>query len=52
MFDCSRLLSGETKKALADELFSLVIDVASGRLTKSEEIGFKEIVIFKKGVTV
>lgn len=51
-FDAGRLLSGETKKALADELFSLVIDVASGRLTKAEEIGFKEIVIFKKGVTV
>jgi len=33
---------------LTDELFSLVIDVASGKNTKAEKIGFKEVVIFKE----
>ena len=51
-FDAGRLLSGTTKEALTEELLSLVIDVASGKSTKAEEIQFKEIVIFKRGVTV
>ncbi len=50
--DAGRLLSDATKEALTDELFSLVIDVASGKNTKAEKIGFKEVVIFKRGVTV
>jgi altronate hydrolase len=37
----------------ADELFSLVIEVASGRRrTRNEEHGYREIAIGKEGVTL
>jgi altronate hydrolase len=42
-----------TMDALADELFHLVLDVASGRVrTKTELNGFREISIWKDGVTL
>jgi altronate hydrolase len=50
--DAGVLLKGECRDELANKLFSLVLDVASGKKTKSELLGFREIVIFKKGVTV
>jgi altronate hydrolase len=50
--DAGRLVSGTTKETLTEELLSLVIDVASGKSAKAEEIQFKDIVIFKRGVTV
>ena len=35
----------------SEELWKLVIDVASGKVrTKSEKYGYKEIMIFKNGV--
>jgi altronate dehydratase len=46
------LLNGEPKRILTDELFSLVVEIASGKITKAEKIKFKEVVIFKRGVTV
>ena len=36
----------------ADDLMRLVLEVASGKLTKTEEKGFREISIFKDGVTL
>ena len=50
--DAGKLLSGFTKEALTEEILSLVIDVASGKSIKAEELQFKEMVIFKRGVTV
>jgi altronate hydrolase len=42
-----------TMDALADDLFHLVLDVASGRVrTKTERNGFREISIWKDGVTL
>lgn len=35
-----------------DELFSLIVDTANGRQTKNEENGYREIAIFKDGVTL
>ncbi|MBQ8981814.1 MAG: UxaA family hydrolase, partial [Eubacterium sp.] len=35
---------------LADSLFSLIVNVASGKKTKNEENGYREISIFKDGV--
>lgn len=35
-----------------EELFSLIIDTANGRLTESEKNGYREIAIFKDGVTL
>jgi altronate hydrolase len=51
-FDAGRLLAGETMEQLTEELIDYVIRVASGMLTKSEKMGFREIAIFKNGVTL
>jgi altronate hydrolase len=48
-FDASPTLSGND---LTDELFEYVINVASGQLTKNEINGYREISIFKDGVTL
>ena len=51
-FNAGRLLEGETMPELAAELWDYVMEVASGRLTGSEKMGFREIAIFKNGVTL
>ena len=48
-FDASPVLNGTD---LDDEFFSYVLDVASGKETKNEIQGFREISIFKDGVTL
>jgi altronate hydrolase len=48
-FDASPVLEGEELDA---EFFSYVLDVASGKETKNETYGFREISIFKDGVTL
>ena len=48
-FDSSPILEG---KELTDELLDYVIGVANGELTKNEVNGYKEIAIFKDGVTL
>lgn len=48
-FDAGRCLSGET---LTDEFYDYIISVAEGELTKNELHGFREISIFKDGVTL
>ena len=51
-FDAGRLLEGEQMSALADALLDYVVQVASGRArTKNEQHGFREMAIFKDGVT-
>lgn len=51
-FDAGKLLSGESMEKLAEELLDYVVKVASGMPTKSEIMGFREIAIFKNGVTL
>ncbi len=53
-FDAGRLLTGgATMAQLEDELFALVLAVASGeRLTNNERNGYREIAIWKEGVTL
>lgn len=51
-FDAGRLLAGETTEELTYELMDYVIDIASGQKSKAEEMGFREIAIFKNGVTL
>jgi altronate hydrolase len=51
-FDAGVLLQGQSMDSVADQLLLHVIEVASGRFTKSEEMGFREIAIFKNGVTL
>jgi altronate hydrolase len=48
-FDASPTLEG---KLLTTELFDYIIDVASGKQTKNEIMGYREISIFKDGVTL
>ena len=48
-FDASPTLSGEP---LTNELFNYIIEVAEGKETKNEENGYREISIFKDGVTL
>lgn len=52
-FNCGRLLEeGMTIDMLAEELFEYVVGVASGAYVKSEREGFRDLAIFKQGVTL
>ena len=53
-FDAGRLLDGSaTMDQLTDELLAYVLDVASGRtLANNERHGYREIAIWKEGVTL
>jgi altronate hydrolase len=53
-FNAGALLDGTaTMEALADALLSRILDVASGRvLTNNEKHGYREIAIWKDGVTL
>jgi altronate hydrolase len=53
-FNAGALLDGAaTLDGLANELFARVLDVASGRvLTNNEKHGYREIAIWKEGVTL
>lgn len=52
-FDAGNLLANGDLDSLADELYRLVISTASGeRLAHNEAQGFREIAIFKNGVTL
>lgn len=52
-FDAGEMLHGATREELTARLFLDVLDIASGRKqTKAEINGFREIAIFKDGVTL
>jgi len=52
-FNAGRLLEGEDMETLAKELMTQVIATASGHVkTRAEQNGFREIAIFKDGVTL
>jgi altronate hydrolase len=51
-FNASPILEGVSTDALADEFLDYIIEVASGKETKNEENGYREIAIFKDGVTL
>jgi len=52
-FDAGVLLNGESPESLGDDFFKYVISVASGEAkTKNELNGYREIAIFKDGVTL
>ncbi len=51
-FDAGRLLSGATLPELARELWQYILEVASGLKTRNEINDFREIAIFKQGVTL
>lgn len=51
-FNAGRLLDGTGREELAAEFFAYVLGVASGRLTKAERLGSRDLTVFKNGVTV
>ena len=53
-FNAGEVLDGKaTMESLADNLMTLILDVASGRKqTRNEEHGYREIAIWKEGVTL
>ncbi len=51
-FDASSILDGVSLNDLSSELLDYIIKVASGWQTKNELSGYKEISIFKDGITL
>jgi len=52
-YNAGKILTGTSFEEAADELFSLILDTASGKYkTKNEKNGYREIAIFKDGVTL
>lgn len=51
-FNAGSLLEGKGMKELCEEFIRFVIDVASGCPTNNEKNGYREIAIFKSGVTL
>ena len=51
-FDAGKLLANQSMEVVSEEFFEYVMRVASGEVTKSEVMGFREIAIFKNGVTL
>lgn len=52
-FDTGGILDGTaTMDQLADDLFELILEVASGRQVDNEKYGYREIAIWKEGVTL
>ena len=51
-FNAGQLLEGKTMDQLLEEFIQYIIEVSSGKKLRHEESGFKEISIFKTGVTL
>jgi len=51
-FDAGRLITGSGMDELTDELWKLTMGTASGERTRNEENEYRQIAIFKDGVTL
>ena len=51
-FNAGTLVEGESMDSAAERLFRQVIRIANGEETRSETYGYREIAIFKDGVTL
>ncbi len=51
-FNCGVLVEDTTLADLSEQLLDFVIDIASGKKSRSEEAGFHDMAIFKQGVTL
>lgn len=51
-FDAGPIISGKDMDDVLEDFWDYVIEVAEGKRTKSEILGFREIAIFKTGVTL
>ena len=51
--DCGRILSGDTTiTGMGEEILELIIAVASGQLTRAEELGQDDFIPWKRGVSL
>lgn len=51
-FDAGQLLAGQSMPKVRDDFFQYVLRVASGEKARNEQNGYREIAIFKDGVTL
>lgn len=51
-FNCGSIAEDSTLEEVSEQLFSYVLEVASGKKVKAEEAGFHDMAIFKQGVTL
>lgn len=51
-FNCGVMVADTPLDQLSEDLLDFVLDVASGKKSKSEEAGFHDMAIFKQGVTL
>lgn len=51
-FDAGTVAQGEALETAGKRLFDLVMEIAGGKKAKNEEMGFREISIFKDGVVL
>ena len=51
-FNAGELINGVTMGSLLEQFLDYIIKIASGEFLNHEKTGFKEIAIFKKGVTL
>ena len=51
-FNAGRLIEGVSMEDLSIEFIDFVLEVASGKKTRNEINGYREIAIFKSGVTL
>lgn len=51
-FNCGTMVEDETLEMLSEKMFKYVMEVASGKKVKAEEMGYHDMAIFKQGVTL
>lgn len=51
-FNAGSLLEGESREELCQRFIRFILDIASGQPTNNEKNGYREIAIFKSGVTL
>ncbi|MBP3426667.1 MAG: altronate dehydratase [Clostridia bacterium] len=51
-FNAGVLVQGKSMEETSEEFFAYLLEIASGRQTRSEEHDYREIAIFKDGVTL
>ena len=51
-FNAGQLLEGKNMEEVTERFFDFILTVASGQATRAEQMGFREIAIFKNGVTL
>jgi len=51
-FDAGVMLTGTPPEELTNKFFNYIVEVASGKQTRNEENNYREISIFKDGVTL